>query len=144
MAQILTFLIIMQQNATNLHLLHLFPLARPCVCHRRLYARRGILAPIPQVQTTFPTIFPSISLAPVHQTWNWVIGSPGQWVIFHVRVIISTRCETRVFPVFHCKRLSHNYGTTIALPGTMQILLFGAGYKYSYLLTLSSTRVLDQ
>jgi len=46
-----------------------------------------------------------------YQTWNWVIGSPGQWVIwviFHVgvagapghRVIISTRCETRVFPVF--------------------------------------------
>ena len=28
-----------------------------------------------------------------------------------------------------------NYGTNIALPGTMQILLFGAGYKYSYLLT---------
>jgi len=22
----------------------------------------------------------------VCQTWNWVIGSPGQWVIFHVRV----------------------------------------------------------
>jgi len=21
-----------------------------------------------------------------YQTWNWVIGSPGQWVIFHVRV----------------------------------------------------------
>jgi len=34
------------------------------------------------------------------QTWNWVIGSPGQWVIFHVRVIIFTRCQTRVFPVF--------------------------------------------
>ena len=40
------------------------------------------------------------------QTWNWVIGSPGQWVIrviFHVRVTGSpglTRCETRVFPVF--------------------------------------------
>jgi len=31
--------------------------------------------------------------------------------------------------------MSHNYGTNIALPGTMQILLFGAGYKYSYLLT---------
>ena len=107
-------------------------------CHKFAsiaFISTGILAPIPQVQTTFPTLFPSISLAPVHQTWNWVIGSPGQWVIFHVRVIISTRSETRVFPVFHCKRLSHNYGTTIALPGTMQILLFGAGYKYSYLLT---------
>jgi len=37
------------------------------------------------------------------QTRNWVIGSPGQWVIwviFHVRVIILTWCETRVFPVF--------------------------------------------
>jgi len=42
------------------------------------------------------------------QIWNWVIGSPGQWVIwviFHVRVTESpvhhvTRCETRVFPVF--------------------------------------------
>jgi len=21
----------------------------------------------------------------MHQAWNWVIGSPGQWVIFHVR-----------------------------------------------------------
>jgi len=42
----------------------------------------------------------------VSQTWNWVIGSPGQWVILdHLsrrghRVIILTRCETRVFPVF--------------------------------------------
>ena len=41
-----------------------------------------------------------------NQTWNWVIGSPGQWVIsvmFHARVTGSsflTRCETRVFPVF--------------------------------------------
>jgi len=43
-------------------------------------------------------------------------------------------------PLAHCKRLPHNYGTNIALPGTMQILLFGAGYKYCYLLTLSSTR----
>jgi len=47
-------------------------------------------------------------------------------------------------PLAHCKRLSHNYGTNIALPGMMQILLFGAGYKYSYLLTYlveySSTR----
>ena len=24
-----------------------------------------------------------------HQTWNWVIGSPDQWVIFNVRVIGS-------------------------------------------------------
>jgi len=24
------------------------------------------------------------------QTWNWVIGSPGQWVIFHVRVTGSS------------------------------------------------------
>ena len=96
-------------------------------------------------------------------------GSLGQWVIwvnFHVRVIILTRCEARVFPVLekcpkcktymylkcwnyksHC-RLSHNYGTNIALPGTMQVLLFGVGYKYSYLLayllTLSSTRVLGK
>ena len=38
-------------------------------------------------------------------------------------------------PLAHCKRLSHNYGTNIALLGTMQILLFGAGYKYSYFLT---------
>jgi len=36
----------------------------------------------------------------IRQTWNWVIGSsftsgsPGHWVI------ILTRCETRVFPVF--------------------------------------------
>ena len=46
-----------------------------------------------------------------NQTWKWVIGSSVQWVIwviFHVRVtgspghrvIILTRCETRVFPVF--------------------------------------------
>ena len=31
-----------------------------------------------------------------------------------------------------------------SLPGTMQILLFGAGDKYSYFLTLSSTQVLDK
>jgi len=69
---------------------------------------------------------------------HWVTGSMGH--LGHLsrlghRVIILTRCETRVFPVFHCKRLSHNYGTNIALPGMMQILLFGAGYKYCYLLT---------
>ena len=83
---------------------------------------------------------------------HWVTGSVGH--LGHLsrsghRVIILTRCETRVFPVFekmpkliktgkplaHCKRLSHNYGTNIAFPGTMQILLFGAGYKYSYFLT---------
>ena len=33
----------------------------------------------------------------MYQTWNWVIGSPGEWVIW---VIILTRCETLVFPVF--------------------------------------------
>jgi len=78
---------------------------------------------------------------------HWVTGSMGN--LGHLsrpghRVIILTRCETRVFPVFHCKRFSHNYGTNIALPWTMQILLFGALYKYSYLLTYlveySSTR----
>jgi len=39
------------------------------------------------------------------QTWNWVIGSPGQWVIWVIYrlghwVIILNQCETRVFPVF--------------------------------------------
>jgi len=68
---------------------------------------------------------------------HWVTGSMGH--LGHLsrpghRVVILTRWETRVLPVFHCKRLSHNYGINIALPGTMQILLFGAGYKYSYLL----------
>ena len=29
----------------------------------------------------------------IYDIWNWVIGSPGQWVIW---VIILTRCETRV------------------------------------------------
>ena len=54
------------------------------------------------------------------------------------RVIILTWYETRIFPFSKkCPEctMSHNYGTNIALPGTMQILLFGAGYKYSYLLT---------
>ena len=35
----------------------------------------------------------SIDSAGQHQTWNWVIGSPGQWVIwviFHVRVTGSS------------------------------------------------------
>ena len=33
-----------------------------------------------------------LSRADIHtqQTWNWVIGSPGQWVIFHVRVTGSS------------------------------------------------------
>jgi len=53
------------------------------------------------------------------------LSRPGHWVI------ILTRCEIRVFR-FSKK---YNYGTNTALPGTMQILLFGAGYKYSYLLT---------
>jgi len=28
------------------------------------------------------------------------LGHRVIWVIFHIRVIISTRCETQVFPVF--------------------------------------------
>jgi len=42
----------------------------------------------------------------VCQTWNWVIGSLGQWVIWvtFYRVVILTRCETRVFPVFEKSR----------------------------------------
>jgi len=63
-----------------------------------------------------------------------VNGSFGLSFTSGYRVVILTRWETRVLPVFHCKRLSHNYGINIALPGAMQILLFGAGYKYSYLL----------
>jgi len=55
----------------------------------------------------------------LRQTWNWVIGSPGQWVIFHVRVIILTRCETRVFPVFE------------KMP-KMQNVHLKCGYKYFY------------
>jgi len=76
------------------------------------------------------------------------LGNQVIWVIFHVRVTgssfwpgvrpeffrFSKKCKT-VKPLAHCKSLSHNYGTNIALPGTMQILLFDAGYKYSYLLT---------
>ena len=47
----------------------------------------------------------AVSSCPIDQTWNWVIGSPGQWVfwvIFHVRVTGSSfwPCVTRVFPVF--------------------------------------------
>ena len=66
---------------------------------------------------------------------HWVTGSMGH--LGHLsrpghRVIILTRCETRVFPVFE---KNYNYGTNIALPGTMRILLFGARYKYSYLLS---------
>jgi len=37
------------------------------------------------------------------QTWNWVIGSPGQLSRAGHRVIILTQCETRVFPVFKKK-----------------------------------------
>jgi len=58
------------------------------------------------------------------------------------RVIILTWCETRVF--FLVFEKNYNYGTNIALPGTMQILLFGAGYKYFYLLTYVACRVLDK
>jgi len=35
-----------------------------------------------------------------YQTWNWVIGSPGHLSRPGHRVIIMTRCETQVFPVF--------------------------------------------
>jgi len=41
-----------------------------------------------------------------HQTWNWVIGSPGHLGYFSRpghRVIILTLCETRAFPVFEKK-----------------------------------------
>jgi len=40
-----------------------------------------------------------LSQSGINQTWNWVIGSPGQWVIwaiFHVRVIL-TRCARPEF-----------------------------------------------
>ena len=77
----------------------------------------------------------------------WVTGSMGH--LGHLprpghRVIILTRCETQVA---HCKRLSHNYGTNIALPGTMQCkscFLAPDINTLTYLLTLSSTRVLDK
>jgi len=43
------------------------------------------------------------SVVCLYQTWNWVTGSMGH--LGHLsrpghRVIILTRCETRVFPVF--------------------------------------------
>ena len=66
-------------------------------------------------------------LGPDMELGHWVTGSMGQ--LGHLsgpghRVIILTRCETRVFFLVFEK-----------MPKMMQILLFGAGYKYSYLLT---------
>jgi len=83
---------------------------------------------------------------------HWVTVSMGH--LGHLsrpghRVIILTRCETGVFPVFEkCQKctMSHNYGTNMAFPGTMQILFFLAPdiNTLIYLITLSSTRVLDK
>ena len=80
------------------------------------------------------------------QTRNWVMGhrvsgSCGSSFTFGSPVHhFDPVCD----PSFSGFRKNYNCGTNIALPGTMQILLFGAGYKYSYLLTYiveySSTR----
>ena len=53
-----------------------------------------------------------------YQTWNWVIGSPGK--LGHLsrpghRVIIMTRCETRVFPVFEKMPKMQNWQTSCPL-----------------------------
>jgi len=91
----------------------------PRTCDKKLWCRRRRAKPV------------ETSWTAVQQTWNWVIGSAGQWVIWVIfhgvcisavclfkcccyvenklslmsgspghRVIILTRCETRVFPVF--------------------------------------------
>jgi len=51
----------------------------------------------PLDQSVTKTLVYDDDIACVGQTWNWVIGSPGR------PVIILTRCETRVFPVFEKK-----------------------------------------
>ena len=46
-----------------------------------------------QQATRCRCVYVSNTHARTHQTWNWVIGSPGQWVIeviFHVRVTESS------------------------------------------------------
>ena len=52
------------------------------LCARLVYQRRrerrARTQPVPLYITT--------TTNHAHQTWNWVIGSPGEWVIFHVRV----------------------------------------------------------
>jgi len=58
--------------------------------------------------------------SPGMELGHWVTGSMGH--LSHLsrpghRVIILTRCDTRVFSVFE------------KMPKMMQILLFGAGYK---------------
>ena len=61
---------------------------------------------------------------------SFTSGWPGH------RVIILTRCETRVFPVFEKMPKMQN----VHLKCWNGKSLSGGGYKYSYLLTLSSTR----
>ena len=91
----------------------------PCYC-RLAYKRRLILSLPARLHARGVNTFLSCLVMGVlvkwsaggdTQTWNWVIGSPGQWAIGSSFtsgspghwVIILTRCETRVFPVFEKK-----------------------------------------
>jgi len=76
------------------------------------------------LQCTRPTSLPDMELG------HWVTGSMGH--LGHLsrpgHRVILTRCETRVFPV---TKLRDKY----SLAWDDANLAFGAGYKYSYLLT---------
>jgi len=41
----------------------------------------------------------------MHQAWNWVIGSPSQWVIFHVRSPCGQNAQRVSGSVLLAKRL---------------------------------------
>jgi len=86
--------------------------------HALEVALAGVTTDLRKTQASWPRLpepnarrQPQLQVEGANQTWNWVIGSLGQWVIwviFYVRVtgspghrvIILTRCETRVFPFF--------------------------------------------
>ena len=106
---------------TAIHLLLTYLLcAHFCVQPMREAARRAG----PSATAADTCVYVGCCVCP---TWNWVIGPVGQ--LGHLsrpghRVVILTRCETRVFPVFEKKLKIKIYIFVKIRPTVIEILTF--------------------
>jgi len=72
---------------TTWHCPHHSPAA--AAARRRAVSDRYLMRVGPTAANPHQTDAPTSDRC-IDQTWNWVIGSPGQWVIFHVRLTGSS------------------------------------------------------
>ena len=81
-------MVICLERGADLHMAQLMPLPLTVSCVTKIEIDITFLVPAhPEVPEKGPLN------GCVYQTWKWVIGSPGQWVIwviFHVRVTGSS------------------------------------------------------